>query len=187
MEKNVVRCPWVPAQDDLYVRYHDEEWGRAVHDDQLIFEFLVLEIFQAGLSWRTVLGKRQAFRDAFAGFDYREVAKFDESDVARCMANAGIIRNGAKIRATIANAAKFMEVQKEFGSFDAYMWSWVGGKPIIHELRELKEYPVSIPEAVAWAKDMKKRGFKFLGEKVVYAHMQATGMVNDHVLGCFCR
>jgi len=167
--------------------YHDEEWGVPVHDDRKIYEFLVLEVFQAGLSWRTVLHKRENFHDAFAGFDFRKVARFGRRDVARLLRNAGIIRNRQKIEAAINNAQRLLEVRREHGTFADYMWSWVDGRPIIHHFRTLKDYPPYIDEAVAWAKDLKKRGFKFLGPTVVYAHMQAVGMVNDHTVGCFRR
>jgi DNA-3-methyladenine glycosylase I len=181
------RCPWPTPGDPLYLAYHDQEWGVPVHDDRTIFEFLVLEAFQAGLSWRTILYKRENFRKAFAGFDYRKVARFGRRDVGRLMKDAGIVRNRQKIEAAITNAQRFLEVQKEYGTFAAYMWSWVKGKPIVHHFRTLKDYPPSIDEAVAWAKDLKQRGFKFLGPTVVYAHMQAVGMVNDHTVDCFRR
>ncbi len=185
MSLSVKRCPW-PVQDDpLYLKYHDEEWGIPVYDDRKIFEFLVLEAFQAGLSWRTILHKRENFRNAFAGFDFRKVARFSSRDTARLMKNAGIVRNGAKIDAAIANANAFIKIREEFGTFSKYMWTWVKGKPIIHKLRTIKEYPVCIDEAVTWAKDLKKRGFKFLGPTTLYAHMQAIGMVNDHTVSCF--
>ncbi|MSR85498.1 DNA-3-methyladenine glycosylase I [Candidatus Uhrbacteria bacterium] len=180
-----VRCPWVTSGDPLYIDYHDHEWGVPVRDDRLIYEFLVLETFQAGLSWRTVLHKRKNFEKAFAGFDYRKVARFDQRKVTSLLKDAGIIRNRLKIEAAINNAKKFLEVQKEFGTFEKYMWSWVKGKPIKHKIKTAKDYPVHIPEAVAWSKDLKNRGFKFLGPTVVYAHMQAVGMVNDHVTACF--
>lgn len=183
----VIRCPWPAPGDPLYLAYHDHEWGVPVHDDRKIFEFLVLEAFQAGLSWRTILYKRENFRKAFAGFDYRKVARFGRRDVARLLKDAGIVRNRQKIEAAITNAQRFIEVRKEYGTFAAYMWAWVKGKPIVHRFRTLKEYPTSINEAVAWAKDLKRRGFKFLGPTVVYAHMQAVGMVNDHTVDCFCR
>ena len=182
--KTLKRCPW-PANDDLMVRYHDEEWGVPVYDDRRIFEYFVLEAFQAGLSWRTVLHKRQNFRKAFAHFDFGKVARFTARDEARLIRDAGIIRNRAKIKAAIHNARRFIEVGREFGSFSKYMWSWVKGRPIIHRLRTLKDYPVTIAEAETWAKDLKARGFKFLGPTVVYAHMQAAGMVNDHTVDCF--
>jgi DNA-3-methyladenine glycosylase I len=183
--KPPVRCPWSTFDDPLYLAYHDTEWGVPVHDDRVIFEFLVLEAFQAGLSWRTVLHKRENFRRAFAGFDPRKVARFGKREVRRLMKDAGIVRNRAKIEASITNAKQFLKVQKEFGAFDRYMWSWVAGKPIRHQWRSLKDYPPFIAEAEAWAKDLKARGFKFLGPTVVYAHMQATGMVNDHAVSCF--
>jgi DNA-3-methyladenine glycosylase I len=183
----VTRCPWPTAGDPLYLAYHDDEWGVPVHDDRTIFEFLVLEGFQAGLSWRTILYKRENFRKAFARFDYRKVARFGRRDVARLLKDEGIVRNRLKIEAAITNAQRFLEVQKEFGTFAAYMWSWVKGKPIVHHFRTIKDYPTVIDEAVAWSKDLKQRGFKFLGPTVVYAHMQAVGMVNDHTLDCFCR
>jgi DNA-3-methyladenine glycosylase I len=183
----VTRCPWPAVGDPLYLAYHDDEWGVPVHDDRKIYEFLVLEAFQAGLSWRTVLYKRENFRKAFAGFDYRKVARFGRREVARLLKDPGIIRNRQKIEAAITNAQRFLEVQAEHGTFAAYMWSWVKGKPIVHRFRALEDYPPYIEEAVAWAKDLKQRGFKFLGPTVVYAHMQAVGMVNDHTVDCFRR
>ena len=178
------RCPW-PGDDPLMTAYHDREWGKPLRDDRKIYEFLVLETFQAGLSWRTVLYKRENFRKAFAGFDFRKVAKFGSGEKARLLRDKGIIRNRAKIEAAIHNAQRFLEVQKEYGSFSRYMWSWVKGKPLVHRFRRLKDFPSFTPEAELWAKDLKKRGFKFLGPTVVYAHMQAVGMVNDHVVTCF--
>ena len=183
--KGVGRCPWPGNSDPLMLAYHDKEWGRPLRDDRRIFEFLSLEAFQAGLSWRIILHKRENFRKAFKNFDVRKVARFGARDRARLIKDAGIVRNRAKIAATIGNARLFLEVQKEFGTFSKYMWSWVGNKPIVHRLRSLKDYPTVIPEAETWAKDLKKRGFKFLGPTVVYAHMQATGMVNDHTVDCF--
>src|SRR5579872_604425 len=184
-KKQLKRCPW-PGQDDtLMLAYHDKEWGVPIHDDRRIFEFLVLEAFQAGLSWRTILHKRENFRKAFKGFDFKKVARFGVGDRARLMKDAGIVRNRAKIKAAIVNAKLFIEVRREFGTFSRYMWSWVGNKPLDHRLKGLKDYPVVIPEAEAWAKDLKKRGFKFLGPTVLYAHMQASGMVNDHTVDCF--
>ncbi len=179
------RCPWPVSDDPLYLAYHDREWGVPVRDDGKIYEFLVLETFQAGLSWRTVLHKRENFRRAFAGFDFRKVARFGARETARLLKDAGIVRNRAKIKAAVENARRFLDVRKEFGTFSKYMWSWVGGKPIVHDVRTLKDYPVFTDEAVAWSKDLKKRGFRFLGPTVVYAHMQAVGMVDDHVAGCF--
>jgi DNA-3-methyladenine glycosylase I len=183
--KKLVRCPW-PAEDDpLYLNYHDKEWGVPLQNDQKIFEFLILEAFQAGLSWSTVLHKRENFRKAFAGFDYNKVARFGPRDIARLLKDAGIIRNRLKVYAAIENAKRFIEVRKEFGSFSRYMWSWVGGKPLLHKFKSLKDYVPYTKEADLWAKDLKKRGFKFLGPTVIYSHMQAVGMVNDHVVGCF--
>ena len=178
--QTVKRCPW-PEGDPLMVTYHDREWGVPIHDDRKIFEFLVLEAFQAGLSWRTILHKRGNFRKCFARFDYRKVARFKAKEVARLMKDAGIVRNRAKIWAAINNAARFMEIQKEFGSFSKYMWGWVKGHSINHKIKTIKNIPVVIPEGEMWAKDLKIRGFKFLGPTVIYAHMQAAGMVNDHI------
>ena len=185
MKKPTIRCPWVTEDDALYVSYHDKEWGVPVYDDKKIYEFLVLEAFQAGLSWRTVLHKRENFRKAFMEFSYEEVAKFNSNSIAQLVENKGIIRNRAKIEATVHNAKRFIEVQKEFGTFAKYMWSWVDGKPIIHKLATAKDYQPYTDEAIAWAKDLKARGFKFLGPTVLYAHMQAVGMVNDHTIDCF--
>jgi DNA-3-methyladenine glycosylase I len=182
--KTIKRCPW-PGDDLLMVAYHDQEWGKPIDDDRTIFEFLVLEAFQAGLSWRIILHKREHFKEAFKNFDYRKIANFTSKDRVRLVRNAGIVRNRAKIAATIQNARLFMEVRKEFGTFSKYMWQWVKGQPIRHRLKTMKDYPAVIPEAEAWAQDLKKRGFKFLGPTVIYAHMQAVGMVNDHVVHCF--
>jgi DNA-3-methyladenine glycosylase I len=182
MEK--IRCGWC-EKDDLYRKYHDEEWGKPVYDDKKIFEFLVLESFQSGLSWYTILAKRENFRQAFDGFDYKKIVKYDEKKVEELMQNTGIIRNRLKILATINNAQKFHEVQKEFGSFSKYIWSFVGGKPIINNFKTLKEVPATTEISDTLAKNLKIRGFKFLGSTVVYAHMQATGMVNDHIKGCW--
>jgi DNA-3-methyladenine glycosylase I len=181
------RCPWVDLTKPDYVEYHDREWGVPVHDDKAIFEFLTLEAAQAGLSWYTVLRKRQAYRAAFAGFDPEKVARYGKRQIATLLKNAGIIRNEAKILATVNNAKKFLDVQKEFGSFDAYIWRFVDGRPIMHILKNLKDYPATSPESDALSKDLKQRGFKFVGSTICYAHMQATGMVNDHVAGCFRR
>ena len=185
MKKPPPRCPWSTFDDPLYLKYHDEEWGVPVRDDRKLYEFIVLEVFQAGLSWRTVLHKRENFRKAFAGFDVRKVSKFGRRDVARLVQDAGIIRNRAKIEAAVNNANCLLEVCEEFGTFAEYMWTWVGGKPILHKHRSLKDYKPFTEEAVIWAKDLKARGFKFLGPTVVYAHMQAVGMVNDHTVDCF--
>jgi DNA-3-methyladenine glycosylase I len=185
--KKVKRCLWPKEDDLLMVKYHDEEWGVPVHNDRKIFEFLVLESAQAGLSWRTVLYKRENYRKAFAGFDPVKISKFTTRDETRLLKNAGIIRNRLKISAAINNAKKFLEIQKEFGTFAKYSWQFVGGKPIRHTIKKLSDYPVVIKEAEELAADLKKRGFKFLGPTVIYAHMQATGMVNDHMVGCFRR
>lgn len=180
------RCDWV-STDELYIKYHDEEWGKPVYDDATIFEFLVLESFQAGLSWITVLKKRENFRKAFDAFDYEKIVTYNDQKVEELMQDAGIIRNRLKILATINNAQRFMDIQKEFGSFSEYIWSFVNGKPIQNNFKTIKEVPVTTEISDNLAKDLKKRGFKFLGSTVVYAHMQATGMVNDHILDCICR
>lgn len=185
MTKPLKRCPWLTKPDELYEKYHDTEWGVPVFDDKKIFEFLVLESAQAGLSWITILRKRENYRKAFAGFNPKRVSKFGSLEVGKLMQNAGIVRNKAKIEAAINNAKRFLEVQKEFGSFAQYMWGFVGGKPIQSSLTKLSDYKPTTKESEAFAKDLKKRGFKFLGPTTVYAHMQATGMVNDHVRDCF--
>lgn len=184
MEK--IRCGWC-EKDDLYRKYHDEEWGRPVYVDETIFEFLVLESFQAGLSWYTILNKRRNFREAFDDFNYKTIAEYDDEKIEELMQNPGIIRNRMKILATINNAQKFQEVQREFGSFSTYIWNFVGGSPIINNFLDLKQVPATTEISDLLAKDLKKRGFKFLGSTVMYAHMQATGMVNDHILSCHCR
>jgi DNA-3-methyladenine glycosylase I len=182
---SLTRCPWPPIDDKLYVDYHDKEWGVPVRDDRKLFEFIILEVFQAGLSWRTVLYRRENFRAAFAKFDFREVAKFTKRDVERLMKDASIVRNRAKIEAAVNNAQRLLEIRDEFGTFSKYMWSWVDNQPIVHTWRTKEDFVPYTDEAVRWAKDLKKRGFKFLGPTVVYAHMQAVGMVNDHVVDCF--
>lgn len=179
------RCSWCANSFEDYVRYHDEEWGVPVHDDQKHFEFLVLESAQAGLSWATILKKREGYRKAFANFDYKIVAEYGPGMVDDLLQDASIIRNRMKIEATINNARRFIEVQDEFGSFDAYSWNFVGGKPIINSWKSMQEVPVTTKESDDFAKDLKKRGFKFLGSTTVYAHMQAIGMVNDHTIDCF--
>ena len=181
------RCPWVDMTKPDYVQYHDEEWGMPVHDDRTIFEFLTLEAAQAGLSWYTVLRKRDAYREAFANFDVEKVARFGKRQVGVLLGNAGIIRNEQKILATVNNAKKFLTIKNEFGSFDAYIWRFVGGKPIVNKFRSLKDYRSTSKESDAMSKDLKERGFKFVGSTICYAHMQATGMVNDHVITCFRR
>lgn len=179
-----VRCAWA-GDDPLMRRYHDEEWGAPVHDDRRWFEMLVLESFQAGLSWRTILHKRDAFRDAFAAFDPVRVARFGEADVARLLADAGIVRNGAKIRASVANARAFLRVQEAFGSFDGYIWDAVPGAPIVGERVSAEDVPAVTEASTVLARDLKRRGFRFVGPTVAYAFMQANGLVNDHTLGCF--
>jgi len=181
--KEKIRCSWCVGKP-LYEQYHDEEWGVPVYDDRKQFEFLVLESAQAGLSWWTILQRRENYRKAFAHFDYKKVALFDAAKVEELMQDAGIIRNRAKIEATIVNARQLMAIQKEFGSFSNYIWSFVGGQPKINQCKTLKEVVATSPESDALAKDMKKRGFKFLGSTTLYAHMQATGLVNDHVQDC---
>jgi DNA-3-methyladenine glycosylase I len=179
-----IRCNWC-EKDDLYREYHDKEWGNPIYDDDTLFEFLVLETFQAGLSWHTILKKRANFRKAFAKFNYHEVAQFNETKVQELMQDAGIIRNQLKIRGTIANAIAFIKVQEEFGSFSNYIWKFTGGKPILNNFKKLSEIPSSTPLSDTISKDLKKRGFKFVGTTVIYAHMQATGMVNDHIEECW--
>jgi DNA-3-methyladenine glycosylase I len=176
-------CQW-PTSDSLMVQYHHEEWGVPLHDDRKIFEFLVLDAFQAGLSWRTVLHKRENFRKAFSEFDYNAIAGYNDGDYDRLMSDAGIIRNKAKILGTIQNAKCFLGVQKEFGTFDKYIWQFTGGKTINNRLVSLKGMPVSSPESDAMSKDLKSRGFKFVGATICYAFMQAAGMVNDHLVSC---
>ncbi|MGG7438403.1 DNA-3-methyladenine glycosylase I [Chryseobacterium arthrosphaerae] len=184
MEK--IRCGWC-EKDDLYRKYHDEEWGRPVYDDETIFEFLILESFQAGLSWYTILSKRENFRKAFDNFDYRKIAAYSDQKTEELMNNPGIIRNRLKILAAITNAQKFMDVQTEFGSFSRYIWGFVDGKPLDRAPESLADVPAITEISDAISKDLKKRGFKFMGSTVVYAHMQATGMVNDHIESCFTR
>lgn len=180
------RCGWC-EKDDLYRAYHDHEWGRPVRDDQKMFEFLILETFQAGLSWYTILAKRENFRKAFDQFDVVKVSQYTETKIQELLQDEGIIRNQLKIRAAVSNAQAYRKVQEEFGSFCNYFWQFTDGKPIDNAPQTLKEVPASSPLSDAISKDLKKRGFKFVGTTVVYAHMQATGMVNDHVVGCWTR
>ncbi len=182
MEKQ--RCEWCLGSD-LYQEYHDIEWGVPVHNDHKMFEFIVLESAQAGLSWITILKRRDGYRKAFANFDPNIVANFDQTRVEALMHDASIIRNRLKINATVSNAKAFLEIQKEFGSFCNYFWAFVDGKPIVNHFKTLSEIPASTDLSEKISKDLKKRGFKFMGPTIVYAHMQATGLVNDHVLGCF--
>jgi len=179
------RCPWGDSDDDLMREYHDREWGVPIHDDRKIFEFLVLEGAQAGLSWATVLRKRENYRRAFKGFDPRRVASFDSSDVERLLLDSGIIRNRRKIESAILNAKAFLRIRKEHSSFDSYMWSFVGGRPIRNRWRSLSQIPVTTPESKTMSSDLLKRGFRFVGPTICYSHMQAVGMVNDHIVGCF--
>jgi len=178
------RCGWCVG-DTLYEAYHDEEWGVPVFDDKKLFEFLILETFQAGLSWITILRKRENFRKAFDNFDYKKIATYKASKEEELLQNAGIIRNKLKIKATISNAQAFMEIQKEFGSFSKYIWSFVDGKPIKNSFESFKDSPSNTELSDTISKDLKKRGFKFVGSTVIYAQMQATGMVNDHEVSCF--
>jgi len=182
MNKN--RCTWC-GNDPLYIEYHDTEWGVPVYDDDKLFEFLILETFQAGLSWIIVLRKRENFRKAFDNFDYKKIANYSEKKYDELLQDAGIIRNKLKIKATITNAQNFMEIQKEFGSFSDYVWSFTNGKPIKNSFKNLSEAPATTELSDKLSKDLKKRGFKFVGSTVIYAHMQATGMVNDHMTDCF--
>ena len=184
MDKN--RCKWCVGIP-IYEAYHDHEWGVPVYDDQKLFEFLILETFQAGLSWITILKKRENFRLAFDQFDYRKIALYNETKIQELLQDSGIIRNQLKVRSAVANAIAFMEVQQEFGSFSKYIWQFTDGKPIINTPQHLKEVPATTPLSDAISKDLKKRGFKFVGSTVVYAHMQATGMVDDHVADCWKR
>jgi DNA-3-methyladenine glycosylase I len=178
------RCAWA-GENPLYVAYHDAEWGVPVHDERTLFEFLVLEGAQAGLSWITILKKREAYRRAFDGFDPARVARYDAKKVEALLGDAGIVRNRAKIESAIGNARAFLEVQAELGSFDAYQWRFVDGRPRQNAWRTAKDVPATTPESDAFSKDLKRRGFRFVGSTIVYAHMQAVGMVNDHVVGCF--
>jgi DNA-3-methyladenine glycosylase I len=183
----VVRCPWLDLSKLDCVAYHDEEWGVPVYDDRRMFEFLILEAAQAGLSWYTVLRKRDNYRAAFDDFNPEKIARYDRRRVAKLMQDAGIIRNEQKILAAINNAQRFMELQAQFGSFAKFLWSFVDGKPIVHRLRTLRDYPAKTAQSDALSKALKKRGFKFVGSTICYAHMQAIGMVNDHSLNCFRR
>ena len=177
-----VRCAW--ASNELAVRYHDEEWGRPVHDDRVLFEFLILEGAQAGLSWNTILQKRVNYRKAFDGFDPARVARYDRRKLQQLLRDPGIVRNRLKVSSAVENAKAFLRVQEEFGSFDRYIWQFVDGKPIVNARKSLKQVPASTAESDAMSKDLKKRGFKFVGSTICYAFMQAVGMVNDHVVNC---
>jgi DNA-3-methyladenine glycosylase I len=181
---HLIRCNWA-GSEALYVAYHDQEWGVPVHDDHTLFKFLVLEGAQAGLSWSTILRKRENYRLAFDGFDPLMVAQYGEVKVAELLNNAGIVRNRLKVNAAIQNARAFLKVQEEFGSFDAYIWQFTGGKPIVNTWRTMAEIPAETVESRAMSKELVKRGFRFVGPTICYAHMQATGMVNDHIVDCF--
>jgi DNA-3-methyladenine glycosylase I len=179
------RCAWVPVQDPLYTAYHDQEWGVPVHDDRLLFEFLILEGFQAGLSWATILRKRENFRRAFDHFDPQKIACYDEHKIQQLLADSSIIRNRLKIRGAVKNAQAFLRVQEAFGLFDSYIWDFVDGKPVQNRWKDLSEVPATSAISERLSKDLKERGFTFVGSTICYAHMQATGMVNDHTIDCF--
>lgn len=179
------RCQWVPLQDELYVAYHDEEWGLPLHDDQKLFEFLILEGFQAGLSWRTILYKRENFRRAFDNFNPDKIARYDQGKLDLLMADAGIIRNKLKIKAAVSNARAYLVVRERYGSFNEYLWRFVDGRPLVNQWRSLDELPAHTEISDRMSKELKADGFKFVGSTVCYAHMQATGMVNDHTVDCF--
>jgi DNA-3-methyladenine glycosylase I len=182
--KEKIRCSWCLKFDE-YIAYHDTEWGVPVHDDNVHFEFLILEGAQAGLSWSTILKKREGYRKAFVNFDPVKVAKFKEDRIEKMLLDPGIVRNRLKVNAAVNNARRFLEVQKEFGTFDTYIWSFVGGKPKINTWKQLSEIPPTSPESDALSKDLIKRGFKFVGSTVIYAHMQACGLINDHITDCW--
>ena len=181
---NLIRCAWV-GDDPLYVAYHDREWGVPVHDDRTLFEFLILEGAQAGLSWITILKKRENYRRALDGFDVLKIARYDAAKIRALLADPGIVRNRLKIAATIQNAKSFLDVQQEFGSFDAYIWKFIGGKPILSDWQTNADAPAKTPQSDLMSKDLAKRGFKFVGSTICYAYMQAVGMVNDHSANCF--
>jgi DNA-3-methyladenine glycosylase I len=183
MKDDKSRCPW--PTDELYIRYHDEEWGVPVHDDRRLFEFVILEGAQAGLTWRTVLNKRENYRKAFDQFDAEKMARYSQAKIEKLMNDKGIIRNRLKIESAVQNARAFLKVSDEFGSFDRYQWRFVEGKPIINHFKSMKEVPARTEISDALSKDLLKRGFKFVGSTICYAHMQAVGMVNDHLVGCF--
>ncbi len=178
------RCPW-PENDELYIRYHDEEWGVPIHDERKHFEFLVLEINQAGLSWKTVLRKRNHYRKVYDNFDPTKVAKYDDAKIIQLLNDTGIIRNRRKIEASIHNAKRFLEIQEEFGSFDSYIWNFVNNKPLVNSRRHDSDIPPRTELSDAISNDLKKRGFKFIGSTIIYAHLQAVGIVNDHIVDCF--
>ncbi len=179
------RCQWVENSFSEYIRYHDEEWGVPVHDDQTHFEFLILEGAQAGLSWSTILKRRDGYRTAFSDFDVEKVASYDQKKIDELLQDPGIIRNKLKIHSAVTNAQAFIKVQEEIGSFNEYIWSFVGGKPIVNQWKDMSEVPATTKESDALSKDLKKRGFRFVGSTIIYAHMQAVGLVNDHTTDCF--
>lgn len=182
--KTKIRCTW-PSDDKLMIKYHDKEWGVPLHNDKKLFEFLILEGFQAGLSWRTVLYKRENFRKAFDNFDYNKVAKYDKRKINALLKDEGIIRNRLKVEGAVKNAKAFLQIRKEFGTFDKYIWGFVNYKPVQNKFKSLKELPAKTELSDLISKDMKKRGFTFVGSTIIYAHMRATGMVNDHLISCF--
>ena len=186
MNDNKTRCEWVNGGNELYHEYHDNEWGRVLHDDRLLFEFLTLEGAQAGLSWATVLNKREGYRKAFDNFDINKVAKYDEKKIAELLENPEIVRNKLKVNSTVNNAQIILEIQEELGSFDQYIWQFTDGKTIKNTWTSMKQVPASTPESDYMSKNLKKRGFKFIGTTICYAFMQATGMVNDHTVDCCC-
>lgn len=185
MKKESIRCPWVDLSRPDYIAYHDDEWGIPVHDDKILFEFLTLESAQAGLSWYTVLRKRENYRKLFAEFEVEKVAKFTPKRIEKLLQNPGIIRNRLKVEAAVNNARQFIKVQEEFGSFAEYSWRFVNGKPIVSRPRTLKDFQATSKESDTMSKDLKRRGFKFVGSTIIYAHMQAVGMINDHSADCF--
>ena len=185
MSKSITRCKWAEGVSLDYIRYHDEEWGVPVHDDQTQFEFLILEGAQAGLSWSTILNKRAGYKKLFADFDPEKVARFTKKRVEKLLLDPAIVRNRLKVESTVSNARAFLKVQEAFGSFSDYIWGFVDGRPIQNNFREDGDVPATSPESDALSKDLKKRGFRFVGSTIIYAHMQATGLVNDHVTGCF--
>jgi DNA-3-methyladenine glycosylase I len=185
MENKVNRCEWAEGTFEQYIRYHDEEWGVPVHNERTHFEFLILEGAQAGLSWATILKRREGYRKAFADFDPEKVARFDEAKIQELLQFEGIIRNKLKVHSAVSNAKYFLEIQQEFGSFDAYIWGFVDSSPIVNHWRSMSEVPATSPESDALSQDLKKRGFKFVGSTIMYAHMQACGLVNDHTVDCF--
>jgi len=185
MSRTISRCKWAEGVSLEYIEYHDKEWGVPVFDDQVQFEFLILEGAQAGLSWSTILNKREGYRKAFADFDPEKVARFTPKRIERLLQDPGIVRNRLKVHSAVSNAKALLAVQKEFGSFSKYIWDFVGGKPLQNRFEKDSDIPATSPESDALSKDLKKRGFKFVGSTIIYAHMQATGLVNDHVVGCF--